>query len=262
MNKFEGGLRPSESEAEIPKKLTREEVESRLERGDNLENLDLTDLNLAGLNFEGKSFRGSDIRGTTLYRKSKREDGTLVEVKTNIKNADFTDATIADFGEGVFFGRIDAEGATFGYTENLASRRKRHKESGKTLMLEDTGGFFGFDGSQGDFKKTRWRNIDFGGGSRYESIFTDADFSQSLIEGSDLTKMDFSTTKIDGIKIKGPMLLRGMKINEAQIPSIVQAIELTDKKHQSEFLEEVKNSSQRKALEDYFGIVVVEVKNR
>ncbi len=262
MNKFEKEFRPPESEAEIPKKLTRADVESRLERDDSLENLDLTDLDLAGLNFEGRSFRGSDIRGMTLYGKEKGEGDTIIERRTNIRDSDWTDAIIADLGEGVFFGRVDAKGATFGYTESLVSRRKRHKKAGKAPTAEDTGGLFGFDASQGNFKKTIWRNIDFGGGSNYESIFPDADLSQSLIEGSDLTKMDFSTTKIDGIKIKDPMSLHGMKINKEQILSIVQAIELTDKKCQSEFLEKTKSSGQRKALEDYFGIVIVEVKNK
>lgn len=261
MNKFEKEFKPPESEVEKPKKLIREEVESRLERGDSLENLDLTNLDLAGLNFEGRNFRGSDIRGITLYREEQREDGTFIEIRTNIRGADFTDVTIADLGPEVFFGRVDAEGATFGYTENLAHRRKRHKESGKAPTAEDTGGLFSFNGSEGNFKKTVWSNIDFGGGSGYESIFPDADLSESIMEGPDLTEMDFSATKIDDIKIKDPISLHGMKINEQQILSVVQAIELTDEKYQSEFLEEVRKSGQRKALKDYFGIVIVEVKN-
>ncbi len=262
MNQFEKGFRPPESEVESPKKLTRAEMESRLERGESLENLDLTDLDLAGLDLEGRSFRGSDIRGMTLYGKEKGEDDTIIERKTNIRDSDWTNVTIANFGEGVFFNRVDAEGATFGYTEDLVSRRKRHKESGKALTPEDTGGLFCFVGSQGNFKRTRWINVDFGGGSDYESVFGGADLSQSLIEGSDLREMDFSTTKVDSIKIKDPISLHGVKINEQQISSIAGAIELTDKKYQSGFLEEDKNSGQRKALEDYFVIVVVEVKNK
>lgn len=260
MNQFEKEFRPPESEVERHKKLTRAEVESRLERGESLENLDLTGLDLAGLDLEGKSFRGSDIRGMTLYGKEKGEGDTIIERRTNIRDSDWTDVTIANFGEGVFFNRVDAEGATFGYTENLSSRRKRHKEADKAPTAEDTGGLFCFVGSQGNFKKTIWRNVDFGGGSDYESVFEGADLSQSLIEGSDLREKDFSTTKIDGIKIKDPLSLHGMKINEEQISSIAGAIELTNKKHQSEFLEKVKNSGQRKALEDYFEIVIIEVK--
>jgi len=261
MNQLEKDFRPPEPEAENPKKLTRAGVEGRLERDESLENLDLRDIDLAGLDLEGQSFRGSDIRGMILYGKEKGEGDTIIERRTNIRDSDWTDATIADLGEGVFFGRVDAEGATFGYTESLVSRRKRHKKAGKAPTAEDTGGLFGFDASQGNFKKTIWRNVDFGGGSGYESIFPKADLSQSLIEGSDLGEIDFSTIKINGIKIKDPISLRGMKINEEQISSMAQAIELSDEKCQSGFLEEVKSSGQQKALEDCFGVVIVEVKN-
>lgn len=260
MEKFESSFESPKQEIEKPEKLTREEVINKLERGEDLENLILTDLDLAGLNFEGKSFRGSDIRGMSLYRKEQREDGTSVEIKTNIKGADFTDVTIADFGPGVFFGRVDAEGAIFGYTENLISKRKLHrkrlKESGKAPKAEDIGGLFSFDGSEGNFRKTKWVNTDFGGGSDYESIFPGADLSEAVIEGSDLSGMDFSETKIDNISIIGPMLLNGLKINEKQIESMVQAIELSDQKTQSEFLEEINKKGQKKALEDYFGIII------
>jgi uncharacterized protein YjbI with pentapeptide repeats len=263
MNRFEKGFESPKLEALEPKKLTREEIESRLANGENLENLNLTDLNLAGLNLEGKSFRGSDIRGMSLYREEKKEDGTLVEIQTNIKGADFTDATIADFGPEVFFERVNAEGAIFGFTEDLISRRNRHieyKKSGRAPGAEDTGELLKFNGSEGNFKKTKWINVDFGGGSGYESTFSDADLSESIMEGSDLTGMDFSTTKIDSIKIKDPMSLSGLIINEQQIPIMVQAIELTDEKAQREFLEEVKNKGPQKALEDFFLVVIVEIK--
>lgn len=259
MNKIEKGFEPPK-EAEKPKKLTREEVESRLTAGESLENLILEDLNLAGLNFEGKSFRGSDIRGLSLYKEEQKEDGTIVEIRTNIKGADFTDITIAAHWAEALFARVDAEGATFGYTENLVSRRKRHQESGKNPTAHDIGGLFSFNGGEGNFQKTKWINIDFGGGSGYEAIFPKADLSESIIEASDLTEIDLSTAKIDGIKIKDPISLRGLIINEQQITTAVEAIELTNSQYQSEFLEEVKNNGQRKALENYFGIIIVEIK--
>src|SRR3989339_764977 len=238
MNEFERGITPPKPEIEKPKKLTRDEVESRLATGESLENLILTDLDLAGLNFEGKSFRESDIRGMSLYREEQKEDGTLVEIRTNIKGADFTDTTIADMGPEVFFGRVDAGGATFGYTEKLVDRRKRHKESGKAPTAEDTGGLFNFNGSEGNFKKTRWVNADFGGGSGYEAIFPKADLSEATIEESDLTEINLSETNIENIKIIDPVSLFGMKINENQIESVVQAIQLTDQEKQTEFLKE------------------------
>lgn len=79
--------------------------------------------------------------------------------------------------------------------------------------------------------------------------------------GSDLAEMDFSTAKIDGIKIKDPLSLQGLVINEQQINALAEAIELTNEKERLEFSEEVKKNGPRKALEDYFGIVVVEIKD-
>jgi uncharacterized protein YjbI with pentapeptide repeats len=263
MNEF-GQNTPPEAEIEKSKKLTREEVEARLANGENLENLDIKDLDLAGLNLEGKSFRGSDIRGVIFYREKRSEDNKIIETRTNIKNADFTDAIIADLAREIFFGRVDAEGANFGYTEDLISRRNRHieyKKSGKAPTTEDTGGLFNFNGSEGNFKKTKWTNVDFGGGSGYDAIFPNADLSEAEIVGSDLTEMDFSTVKIDGVKIKDPLSLQGMKINEQQISSIVQAIELTDEKERLEFLKEVKDKGPGKALEDFFGMIIMETKD-
>lgn len=257
MEKFEGDIEPSKQEIEKPKKLTREEVTSILERSENLENLILTDLDLAGLNLEGKSFRRSDIRGMSLYREEQDEDGKIVEIKTNIKGADFTDSTIADLGLEVFFSRVDAEGAIFGYTENLISRRKRQKESGKAPTAEDISGLFCFNGSDGNFKKTKWINADFGGRSDYEAIFPGANLSESTMEGCDLSGIDFSEANIKNIKIIDSVSLRGMKINEKQIESVVKAIQLSNQEKQAEFLKEKTEKGSKKALEDYFQIVVV-----
>lgn len=262
MGKFENISEPQISEVKKPDKVTRAEVISMLESGENLENLILADLDLAGLDLEGKSFRGSDIRGASLYRKDQGEDGKSVEVKTNIKGADITDATIADLGPEVFFGRVDAEGAMFGYSEDLISRRKRHKESGEAPKAADTGGLFGFNGSQGNFRKTKWVNADFGGGSGYESVFPGADLSEAVIEGSDISGMDFSETKIDNIVIKDPVGLRGMKINEKQIESVARAVQFTNQEKQAEFLKEKEDKDPRKALEDYFQIVIVKTKDK
>ncbi|MBI3335798.1 MAG: pentapeptide repeat-containing protein [Candidatus Portnoybacteria bacterium] len=259
MSEFEEmGGKPPGQEAETPKKLTREEIEERLARGEDMENLILTDLDLAGLNFEGKSFRGSDIRGMILYREERKEDGTIFEVRTNVKNTDWRDATIADLGVEVFFRRVDAEGAIFAYTEDLTSRRQRHGISDEPPMPEDTGGLFNFNGREGNFKRTKWISVDFGGGSGYEAIFTGADLSESIIESSDLAQMDFSTANIEGIKIKGQLSLQGMKINEHQVSSLVRGIELTDETERLEFLELVKGRGEAEALKEYFGIIIVE----
>lgn len=251
MKKFKEFL---EQKMEKPIKLTREDVIKRLEKGEKLENCNLADLDLSGLNFEGKSFRDSDIRGVTLYNESQKEG-------TNIKNADFTDAVIADPGLEVLFALVNAEGTTFGFTENLLVRRKRQRESGKIPEAADIGGLFNFNGSAGNFKKTKWLNSDFGGGSGYETLFPNADLSESEITGCDLNQIDFSKTKIDNIKIIDPLTLQGMKINVNQIETLTQAIKLTNKEAQSEFLKEIEAKGSRKALEDFFEIVIAEIKD-
>jgi len=253
MEKFENNftLKPEVKKSE---KLTREEIIKRLEQNENLENYNLADLDLSGLNFEGKSFRGSDLRGVTLYNESLKEG-------TNIKNADFTDAVIADLGPEVLFASVNAEGATFGFTENLLARRKRQQESGQAPKAADIGGLFNFNGSAGNFKKTKWLNADFGGGSGYEALFPDTDLSEAEITGCDLKQIDFSETKIDKIKIIDPVSLQGMKITETQVDTIVQSIHLTNKEAQTEFLKEIELKGSRKALEDFFEIVIIEIKD-
>jgi len=258
MDEFGQGA-PPEVAAEKLKKLTREEVEVRLARGENLEDLYLVDLDLAGLNFEGKSFRGSDIRGVYFYGEKRGEDGKIIELITNLRRADFTDVTIADTGQDTIFGRVEAEGATFGFTEDLISRRNRHaamNNSGERPDAADSGGLYGFNGGGGNFKKTKWNNIDFGGGSGCEAIFPGADLSEAEIISSDLSGLDFSTTKIEGIKIKDPLLLEGLIIIAEQADTLARAIELSNEKERLEFTDEIKQKGSRKALEDYFKMII------
>lgn len=254
-------------ETEKPKKITREEVEARLARGENFENLDMKDLDLSGLDFEGKSFRGSDIRSVVFYGEKLGEDGKIIELVTNLRRADFIDATIADTGPETIFGRVEAEGATFGFTEDLTSRRLRHaamKNSGERPEAADSGGLYNFNGGGGNFKKTRWNNIDFGGGSGYEALLNGADLSEAEIADCDLSGIDLSTTKIDGIKIKDPLSLRGLIITEQQVITLIEAIELSDKDEDKEFFgdedktffEEIEQKGPRKALEDYFKVII------
>ncbi|MBI5071849.1 hypothetical protein HZB93_03095 [Candidatus Falkowbacteria bacterium] len=258
MNEFGQDAAPK-SEIEKLEKITREEVEARLARGENLENLYLVDLDLAGLDFEGKSFRGSDIRGVYFYGEKRDENGKIIELITNLRRSDFTDTTIADTGQDTIFGRVEAEGATFGFTEDLISRRNRHaamNNSGERPDAADSGGLYGFNGGGGNFKKTKWDNIDFGGDSGSEALFPGADLSEGEIVGSDLSGLDLSTTKIDGIKIKDPLSLQGLIISEQQIDTLAKAIELSDEKERQKFAEEVKQKGSRKALEDYFKVII------
>jgi uncharacterized protein YjbI with pentapeptide repeats len=258
MNEFEKSA-PPEVVAEKLKKLTREEVEALLTRGEDPENLNLIDLDLAGLNFEGKKFSGSDIRGVYFYGKKRNENNEVIELITNLRNSNFTDATIGDLGPETIFCQVEAEGAIFGFTEDLISRRNRHaemKKSGEQPGVADSGGLYNFNGGGGNFKKTKWINIDFGGGSGYEAIFPGANLSEAEIIGSDLAGLDFSTTKIDGIKIRDPLSLQDLIITEQQVDALAEAIELSDEREHREFADEVKQKGPRKALEDYFKVIV------
>lgn len=209
----------TEQAIEKPERLTRDEIIKRLEDGKSLEELNLVGLDLAGLELKDVKFNKSDVRGIRLYQREEKEDGTLVETTTNITGSDFTDATFADFDMTDFF-KIDAENTTFGFTEDLAKRRKRHQETGERPKAEDTGGFFSFDGSKGNFKNSRWNNIDFGGGSGYEARFRGADLKYSIIARCDLSEIDFSEADINGIEVIDPLSLRGMRISEGQIETI------------------------------------------
>jgi uncharacterized protein YjbI with pentapeptide repeats len=246
-------------EREKLKKVTREEVEAMLERGEDLENLDLKDLDLTGLNCEGKSFRGSDIRGIYFYGLEGNKEGNTVERITILRHADFTDTTIGDFGPETIFGRVEAEGAVFGFSESLISRRNRHtemKNAGIIPEADDTGALYNFNGSGGNFVKTKWKNVDFGGETGCEAFFAGADMSEAEIVGSDLSGLDWSTVKIYGIKIKDPLSLQGLIIAEQQADTLAQTIEISSEKERLEFAEEIKQKGPRGALEDYFGVII------
>jgi len=259
MTEFGPSDAPPEKEVRRLKKITREEVEANLARGENLEDLDIKDLDLAGLNFEEKKFRGSDIRGAWFYGKKQDEEGKIIELITNLRRADFTDTTIGDLGPETVFGRVEAEGAIFGFTEDLISRRKRHaamNNSGERPDAADSGGLYGFNGGGGNFKKTKWKNIDFGGGSDSGALFPGADLSEAEIVGSDLAGLDLSTTKIDDIKIKDPLSLQGLIITAEQVDTLVRAIELSDENERQKFAEEVKQKGPEMALKDYFRVII------
>ncbi|MFH1253422.1 MAG: pentapeptide repeat-containing protein [Candidatus Uhrbacteria bacterium] len=243
-------------EAETKKlpRLSREEVEVRLEARQNLEGFDLSGLDLAGLSLEGVSFRGSDVHGVQLFREA---EGESDRVLTKISRADFSEAIIACQEGLTDFGGVKAEGATFGYAESVANRRARYPDTGGVAKIEDSGGLFGFCGDGGRFKGARWVNVDFGGPD-YGTSFISADLSESSLEGCDLSGIDFSKTKIEGIKIINPESLAGMTINENQIETVVRAISFTDDR-QDGWLEALDDEVPRMLLEEKFQIKIVSV---
>lgn len=207
-----------EGGTERPRALTREDVEGLLARGENLEGFRLTDVDLAGLTLEGKSFRGSDIRGLKFYRVVRDREGHIIEeVTTNARECDLTDALVADYGGGVSMELVDAEGARFGFSEDLRVRRERHaaqQAKGEMPTIEDSGGYLSFVGSGGNFRRTTWLNVDFGGQTGYEAIFDYADLEAAIMQNCDLSGIDFSTANLEGIAIRDPVSLLDMTINE------------------------------------------------
>jgi uncharacterized protein YjbI with pentapeptide repeats len=256
MTSFENPPQPSINKPEKLPKITKQEIGARLARGEKkLEKLDLCDVDLAGLDLKNISFRGSDIRGLNLYRESKEGQWNI----TNIQETNWTDATVASIGNGAFFVRVEAEKAVFGFTEKIEQRRKNFKTLGRTPFDSESGQYQNFNGNGGNFKNTQWTNIDFGGDAQggLEASFYQADLSASVFIGCDLSYLDFSETKIENIKIIDPYLLQGLSINSKQIPIIIAAITLTDKKQMDEFRDEISSKSAQKALEDYFEIQIV-----
>jgi len=252
----EMGIEPKETEAKKFVHLTRVEIESKLGAKENLENLDLSELDLAGLVLEGVSFHGSDLRGTVFFHKES-EDGSDPEIKTSIKGADFTEAVFATYDRKPAFVRVEAEGAKFGYTESLLARLRRYEESGKPKTAEDSGGLFNFNGCEGNFQRTNWVNIDFGGDSGFGATFYGADFSGAVIDGCDLSGIDLSETIIDNIKIINPVISsEGFMITEEQVETIVAAISFTD--NRKDIWEEAKKKNgSRELLENILGIAIV-----
>ncbi|MBI4434341.1 pentapeptide repeat-containing protein [Candidatus Uhrbacteria bacterium] len=181
------------SGAERPK-LTRVEVEERLARGEHMERVDLHDEDLTGLELRGKRFRDSIVYGLQLYR---GDGDPATEVRTDIRETDWTDARMGSIGAEAFFGRVNAEGAVFGFTETLAERRQRHAASDQPPTDLDSGGYHNFNSAEGNFQRTTWRNIDFGGGTGYEARLEGADLRGATFDGCDLAELDFSTALVN-----------------------------------------------------------------
>lgn len=229
--------------------LTRADVEERLGRGEHLEGVSLVDLDLAGLELRGKRFCESDVWGLQLHRSA---DETTLEVTTDIRDTDWTDAAFASIGQETFFGRVNAEGATFGFTETLAARRQRHAASGQPPSDRDSGSYHNFNGIEGNFRRTTWRNIDFGGGTGYDALFTEADLTDAVIDGCNLGGLDLTTATITGMEFRDGCWLRGMRIRADQMEAVLSGY----LRGQGREVTQVAPDVQRQVLEEDLGIVV------
>jgi uncharacterized protein YjbI with pentapeptide repeats len=245
-----------------PRKLDRLAVEAMAERGEkNYEHSDLKDLDLAELDLEGASFRGADVRGLILYRTEGEQ-----KKETNIRGTDWTDATFADLGPQTVFQYVNAERATFGFSETLADRRNRLAEAGVRPAAEDTGGFLNFDGRGANFRDSSWRNVDFGGeldadgrpAPGYEALFTASDLSGATFDGASLKGIYWSDAIIDRVTVKDPDSLSGLTIRADQVPALADGIVLTDTQDQAAWEELRRAEGDAAALRKRFGALIIE----
>lgn len=246
----ESGFHPENIEAELAKqKLDRQEVEARLQTGENFDDTDLAGLELAGLDFDGKSFKGADVRCLSLYEDA---TGTI----SRIENTDWTDAIMADFENPTVFCGVEAKGAKFGYTEKIGARRARQQQEGKNPTWEDCGGLFGFVGDCGNFPETKWENLDFGGGTDYSATFAGAVLSRAELVGCDSSGLDLSRAMIDGIKITDSVSLKDLVINEKFIDDVASGLSFTDAEMQAELVRLLAEKGARRLLEEDFEVKI------
>ncbi len=254
MNETTPGFNP-----ETKRKLTRDEVKSILALTENhsaLEGFNLTNLDLAGEDLFGRSLRGSDARGLSLS--SGFNDDGEVEKITHIENSDWTDAIVEAYGPYTNFMAVEAKGSTFGFSKTLYEMRKRDKKT----KAENPSLYLGFDGRLGKFQECKWNNIDFQGENQYGAMFYDADLSGSEFEGCDLRGLDWTTTKIDNIKIiiYDPDSLNNLIITTEQIPALISAIQFNDEAYSEGFQEESEKQNPEDVLWNFLGVNAVENK--
>jgi len=243
-----------ESEAGEPRQLTRQGVEEALKHGDNFDNVSLVDQNLAELDFNGKNFRHSDIRGLKLHDFDPDEDAR--HERTEIIKSDWTDAVISDPERETDFSFVQANGAKFGFTETLATRRALRDKSGG--QIDDIGDLCNFNASDGIFNESQWKNLDFCGKAKYRPDFRGAWLNNSTITGCDLSRLDLSRSFLTDISIINPVSLDNLLIDKKDAPTIAKAIKFTDQARQDEFMRTLAEKGDQKTLEEYFGIVIQE----
>lgn len=244
-----------EMEAPQRKVLGPDEVRAILEQGGEFEGVSLLDQDLAGFNLEGKSLRRSDARGLKLFR----DEGEGKYEIANIKNTDWTDADVADFTSPAFFCAVEAEGARFGFAETLLDRQNRLEREGKEPSWNDCGGYHNFVGNDGGFMRTRWTNIDFGGYTGHEAVFSGADLTDAVFEGCSLSGMDLSEACLKGVKIIDFHEIDGLKISERYADDVANGLHLPRPEDQEEFAQMVKDVGAKEALQNYLSVWVTPV---
>lgn len=248
---------PSDQEPKQVKRLTRADVERKIAAGEQFESADVSGLDLAGLPLAKKNFRSARAENVRLYRKGPDAKSF---VATDISDSDWTDAVLVSESSGTIFIRVNAEGARFGYSESLAACRERNRvQFEKTGLMpnDERNALFGFNGSGGNFKKTSWKNVDFGGGD-YGAYLDQADFSSANFDGCDLSGIDFSSCNLEGVSINDALELRGLKLSEHAADAVARGLSFSDPDKHNDLEERayMYEGDPRAFLESY-GIIIV-----
>ncbi len=258
MTESERGYTPPEKS----KKLTTQDILKLISQEKKVHDVDMTDVRLCGENLSGVSFRGCDIRGINFSPKQAESEHGL-EKPTDITNTDWIDTIVATTSGYTSFVAVMADGAKFGFEMTLADRNEmiatiKEKEN-RGPQESECGGYFNFDGRDGVFTNTTWKNIDFGGGTNYNADFSGARLDAAFFDRCNLQQIDLSQTSLEwiGIKVESVLQLKGMIIAEDQVEIIAEGIIVTNNEMQKDFSALKVAVGSSSALEEFFGIVII-----
>jgi hypothetical protein len=258
MNENERGYTPPEKS----KKLTTQDILKLISQEKKVHNMDMSDVRLNGENLSGVSFRGCDIRGINLSPKQAESEHSL-EKPTDITNTDWIDTVVATASGYTSFVAVMADGAKFGFEMTLADRNEMiatiKEKLNRGPQESECGGYFNFDGREGVFTNTAWKNIDFGGGTNYKADFSGARLVAAFFDRCNLQQIDLSQTSLEwiGIKVESVLQVKGMKIAEDQAEIIAEGITIINSEMQKDFSALKLAIGSSGALEEFFGIEIV-----
>jgi len=265
MNNSEHGYQPPEESRDSLKKLTKAEVLAIMSKDKKLDNADINGLKFNGENLSGGSFRGCNASDIDLSPKIENIEGKEIEVPTDISNTDWTNTALASAkGDSTSFKGVKAENAKFGFEITLTEREKILKQIQQEKRAPnefECGAYYNFDGRKGNFKGTKWTNVDFGGEFEgHEAFLSEADFTNATFDKCNLRGIDLSKANLDGVKfiVNDESLLDGMVIRSDQAEIMAKGIVYEDKELQPRFEFAVDCDGPKIILWECFGIQVID----
>ena len=254
MNNFETAGPSMEEFGLERRRLTIDEVDEIINQDGNFDDVSIAELNMARFILDGKSFKRADARGLALYF----EDNEDRREAADIRNTDWTDADLGDSERAADFRYVEAAGSTFGFTETLKARRERLIASDKGWNWNDCGAYNRFVGNEGNFQRTRWDNIDFGGETGTEALFINADLEGAVFQGCALRGIDLSWCNLKDVRIIAPASLAGMTIGKKFIADVANGISFCGTTTQENWLTARAEKGDEAALKDFCLIEIVE----